>query len=482
MRVRVAVRTRVLAAVLGVAAVGMLVAGVTSFLVQRERVDSSIDDRLAQEVEELREFASTGIDPETGASFTTVSRFLEVVLQRNVPDRNEGLLAMVDGRVAWWPAVDVGMRLHEDDEFVATVEDQGGGTRVRPRTTRTEDLGSLRYAAVPVTVPGDEAAGLYVIGYSRDLEQAGVVDAYQTFAVVALASLAVVGAVGWAVAGRLLRPISALRDTAQRINDTDLSGRIPVTGTDDISALARTFNAMLDRLEVAFAGQRDALDDAGHELRTPITIIRGHLELMDSADPADVAEVRGLVLDELDRMHRMVDDLVMLAKAKRPDFVHPRPVELDRLVDDVIDKASALADRQWRVDARTSATVDLDQQRITQALLQLISNAVKFTEPGDTIAVGAQLAGGEARLWVRDTGIGIAPEDAERIFDRFTRGDVGRGVDGSGLGLAIVSAIAEAHRGRVTVDSRLGGGAVFVISLPLAGADVTDDLVEEKEA
>lgn len=351
-RVRVGVRTRVLAAVLGVAAIGMLVAGVTSYLVQRERVDASIDDRLAQEVEELREFAVTGIDPETGDAFTTASRFLEVLLERNVPDRNEGLLAMVDGEVAWWPGADVDVQLHEDDEFVAAVAEAGNSTAVRPRTLSTEQLGSLRYVAVPVTGFEDQSQGAYVIAYSRDLEQASVVGAYQTFAMVATASLAVVGAVGWVVASRLLRPISALRDTAQRINDTDLSGRIPVTGSDDVSALARTFNAMLDRLEAAFAGQRDALDDAGHELRTPITIIRGHLELMDSADPADVAEVRSLVLDELDRMHRMVDDLVMLAKAKRPDFVHPRPVELDLLVDDVIDKASALADRQWRVDAR----------------------------------------------------------------------------------------------------------------------------------
>lgn len=475
-----AVRTRVLAAVLGVAAIGMLVAGVTSFLVQRERVDARIDDNLAQEVEELREFATNGIDPETGGDFATVDRFLEVVLTRNVPDRDEGLLALVDGEIAWEAATAVDVRLEDDEEFVELVSGQGGSTRVRPRSVETETLGQLRYVTVPVTVPNDDAQGLYVIAYARELEQAEVVDAYQTFAIVAVASLAMVGAVGWLVAGRLLRPIRLLRDTTQQISDTDLSGRIPVTGTDDISALARTFNDMLDRLEVAFAGQRDALDDAGHELRTPITIIRGHLELMDSADPADVEEVRALVLDELDRMRGMVDDLVMLAKAKRPDFVHPRPVELDRLVDEVLDKARALADRNWRVDARVSATVLLDPQRITQALLQLISNAVKFTAPGDVIAVGSQLTGDEVRLWVRDTGAGIAADDLERIFDRFARADVGRGVDGSGLGLAIVRAIAEAHRGTVTVDSSPGDGAIFTIALPPAGTAAADDLVEEE--
>lgn len=476
-RVRIAVRTRVLAAVLGAAAVGMLVAGVTSYLVQRERVDSRIDDSLAQEVEEFREFAASGIDPGTGQPFTTLSRFFEVLLQQNVPDRSEGLLTLVDGRPAWLPGTDVDVRLHDDPQFVQTVAAVPDTARARARTAETT-LGTLRYVVVPVSVPGDAAQGLYVIAYSRDMEQAEVRDAYQTFAVVALASVAVVGGVGWAVTGRLLRPIRLLRQTAQRISDTDLSGRIPVTGHDDISELAHTVNAMLDRLEVAFAGQRDALDDAGHELRTPITIIRGHLELMDTGDPSDVAEARALALDELDRMHRMVDDLVVLAKAKRPDFVRPRPVELGRLADDVLDKARALADRHWQVDARTEATVSLDPQRLTQALLQLVSNAVSLTGPDDTVAIGCQVVGDDVRFWVRDTGPGVAPADAERIFDRFTRGDVGRGVDGSGLGLAIVRAIAEAHRGRVGVSSRLGEGAVFTISLPVAVAS-TEEFAEE---
>ena len=202
---------------------------------------------------------------------------------------------------------------------------------------------------------------------------------------------------------------------------------------------------------------------------------------MDAADPQDVAEARELTLDELDRMHRMVEDLVTLAKVNRPDFVTPRPVEVGRLLDDVLDKSRALADRQWRVDGRVEAVITLDQQRITQALLQLVSNAVKFTDVGDTIAIGSQLAGSGVdviggqlagsgvKLWVRDTGAGIAPEDLERIFDRFARIDTGRGVDGSGLGLAIVRGIAEAHHGTVSVQSTPGRGSVFNIWLPASG-------------
>lgn len=446
-------------------AIGMLVAGVTSYLVQRGRVDARVDADLAQEVEELRKFTGSGVDPETGEPFATVHDLFFVALQRNVPDAGEGLLTLVDGELDLVPSSSVDLRLEDDPAFVRMVAATPFDTPVRARTAETS-VGTLRWVAVPVSVAGGAEEGRYVIAYSLDIERAAVVDAYRTYGVVAMVALVLVGLVGWAVAGRLLRPVRLVRDTAQRISDTDLSGRIPVRGSDDVSELARTVNAMLDRLEAAFAGHREALDDAGHELRTPITIIRGHLELMDAGDPADVAETRALALDELDRMRRLVDDLVLLAQARRPDFVRPAPTDVGRLVDDVLDKARPLAARAWQVDARPGAVVELDQQRITQALLQLVANAVRFTGDGDVVAIGASATGGVVRLWVRDTGPGVPPDQAERIFDRFHRVTPGRGDDGSGLGLAIVRAIAEAHHGRVDVVSVLGQGASFVLELP----------------
>jgi signal transduction histidine kinase len=223
--------------------------------------------------------------------------------------------------------------------------------------------------------------------------------------------------------------------------------------------------------------QRQFLDDAGHELRTPITIVRGHLELMDATDSSDVAETRTLALDELDRMQRLVDDLVVLAKAQRPDFVRPEPVEVDRLIDDVMDKARPLGDRDWQIDARVDVMLELDGQRITQALLQLISNAIRFTAPGQTIAIGGRIDDGTLQLWVRDTGSGIAPDEAEKIFERFGRAAIGRGGEGSGLGLAIVRAIAEAHHGRIVLYSTPGHGATFVIEIPATGRALDDSTV-----
>jgi two-component system, OmpR family, sensor kinase len=466
----------VIAAVLVVAALGMGLAGATSYLLQRQRVDARIDDALAQEVSEFRALATSGIDPRTGEPFTTVEGLFFTALQRNVPDVHEGLLAMIDGQVELVPPQDVELRPERDAEFVELLRGVPADASVRIASADTS-LGMLRYVAVPVRVEGDPADGLYVVTYARDLELAAVADVFRTYAAVSLVALAVVGAVGLAVAGRLLQPLRLLSETAHRISETDLSDRIPVSGRDDLSQLARTVNAMLDRLEAAFAMQRQFLDDAGHELRTPITIVRGHLELMDATDSADVAETRALALDELDRMQRLVDDLVLLAKAQRPDFVRPELVDVDRLTDDVLDKARPLVDRDWRVDDRAQATLELDGQRITQALLQLISNAIRFTVFGQTIAIGSRISDRVLHLWVRDTGPGIAPEDAEKIFERFGRAATGRGGEGSGLGLAIVRAIAEAHHGRVVLHSTPGQGATFVIEIPVAGMALDDSTV-----
>lgn len=437
----------------------------TSYLVQRERADARIDANLAQEVDEFREIASTGLDPETGAGFTSVDRFLEVVIRRNVPDTNEGLLATVDDRARWVPGGDVDIDLRAAPGFVDRVLQTPPDAPIRAQTADTE-IGSLRYVVVPVAVPGDSAQGKYVIAYSRDLEHSDLAEAYRTYAIVAALAVPLIAGVGWVVTRRLLRPLRELQETAHRISDTDLSGRIAVTGRDEISELGHTVNDMLDRIEAAVSNQRDALDDAGHDLRTPITILRGHLEILNTEDPHEVREVRALALDELDRMQRMVDDLVLLAKAKRPDFLRPQPVEVDRLVDDVLDKSRAMGERDWRVDARAEGVAMMDEQRVTQALLQLVSNALKFTEPSDTIAVGSAVRDEEVQLWVRDTGAGILESELERIFERFSRLDSGRGEEGSGLGLAIVSAIASAHRGNVGVRSTPGRGSVFTLTLP----------------
>ena len=476
-------RTRVLSAVLALAALAMAIAGVTSTIVQTQRADGRIDDSLGRAAQELRDFARTDLDPESGKPFSSLDDLLYLAIQRRAPAEHEGVIALVDGAEKWLAAASVSLRLEDDPELMATLRHLDPASAPELRTLRTATT-EYRLLAVPVRISGDSARGFFVVAVDRAADHAALAASLRSSGLVAVASLLVIAAVGWLVVGALLRPVRLLRDTARRITETDLSERIVVTGRDDLSDFARTVNAMLDRLQSAFASQRRLLDDVGHELRTPLTIIRGHLELLDPADPDDVEATRTLALAELDRMHRLVDDLVTLATVDRPDFVRPAPTDLGRLTDDVLDSARMLGNRRWQVEARADAVVVVDAQRVTQAWLQLVANALAFTTEGARIRVGSAVRGDRALLWVHDDGAGIAPGDEKRIFERFERGAGARAAgrtDGAGLGLPIVVAIAAAHGGSVRVDRTAPDPRTAALASadpwsPLAGARLVLDL------
>jgi signal transduction histidine kinase len=305
-----------------------------------------------------------------------------------------------------------------------------------------------------------------VAAFFHDLELAQIQPAVMGATGVGVAALLVGSILAWRVAEGVLRPVRLVTGTARRISESALSSRIAVQGRDEISLLAATFNEMLDRLEQSFAAQREFIDDAGHELRTPITVIQGHLEFLDD-DPEERQKTIALVTDELERMSRIVNDLIVLAKAERPDFLQLDTVDVAPLTEELLAKSRALAPREWRLEAVGRGLVVADRQRLTQALIQLAQNAAAHTTEGDPIALGSVLRNGEARLWVQDSGPGIPPEEQERIFRRFSRGRAGRlGSESAGLGLSIVRAIAEAHHGRVDVESRPGTGATFTVVIP----------------
>lgn len=471
---------RVLGAVLALTALGMLVAGGSANLLNRQRANVAVTEVLSRSVEEFTRLAEDGEDPETGKPFASASRLVYVALQRMVPAPNEGMIGYVDGQHRWDAPVTVAVRLEDDRELLAALDARPESARAGVERITTSTT-TWAYVAVPVSVAAIDTpdSGMFVVAVDVDASLAPVTATFRTYLLFALAVLAIVGLVGWLVAGSLLAPLTALRRTAQQISDSDLSRRITVSGDDDVSELARTVNAMLDRLEAAFSSQRELLDDVSHELRTPLTVLRGHLELVDQGDPDDVASTRALALDEIDRMGRLVDDLTTLAKAQRPDFVIPRTEDLGLLTDDVFDKARSLGSRAWSLVARADVEGEVDRQRITQAWLQLAANAVKFSEEGAVIQLGSRVADGVLAAWVTDEGCGISPEDVERIFERFERAGTDR-LEGSGLGLAIVSAIAVAHGGRTRVESELGRGSTFTIEIPVAVRDAGSmDEVEE---
>src|SRR5680860_1014172 len=445
-RAGMSVRTRITVAVAVLSGLALSGAGLVVYVVESAHIEQEVSDQIYQELAEF-EGLQGGVDPTTGEDFNNVERLIKLFLQRNVPDDDELLVGYWDN-APQRSSVSRNREIVRDPEFLQIIEsrlDVGGSERMMDT-----QWGEVAVTVQPVRNSG--TTGPLVVTNFFDDEHEEINRVMSTYAVVSLLSLGLITGIGSWQAGRLLRPVRTLRETAQEITETDLSRRLPEAGRDDISALNRTFNEMLARLDQAFTGQREFLDDAGHELKTPLTIIRGHMELLDSADPADVEGTKELLLDEIDRMSRLVNDLIMLAKTDRPDFFSIEPVNIAPLTENVLDKCRALAPRRWTIDHTAQFMAEIDEQRITQALLQLAQNAVKHTVAGDEIALGSRVDSAHGlQLWVRDTGRGVSDADKSRIFERFSRATVSPDDDGFGLGLSIVSAIAKAHGDRASV-------------------------------
>jgi two-component system OmpR family sensor kinase len=459
-RVPWSLRTRIVAFVIGLLAFAILASVLVTRTVLLVRLDQRIDHELVQEASELRRLAR-GIDPETGRRFgPRVERIFEVFFARNVPTRHEALITFVGGEPFLRSRQVVPHRLDRDPALIArwgTLEQTDRGSVDTP-------AGRVEYLAVPLRFQG-ETRGVFVSAIFRDRAKEETDEAVLAAGAAGLGVLLLGSLLAWRLADRVLGPVGALTRTAQAISETDLSRRIPVQGQDEVAKLAATFNDMLDRLERAFAAQRRFVDDAGHELKTPLTIVRGHLELLED-DPRARRETLGLVLDELDRMSRIVEDLLLLAKREEPGFLDLATVEVGGLTDEVLAKVQALAPREWVLEQRGRGVIVADRQRLTQALVQLAQNADRYSSTGESVRLGSELADGLARFWVRDRGAGISLEDQRRIFERFYRGGVRRS-EGAGLGLAIVHAIAEAHHGRIEVESAPGAGSTFTLILPI---------------
>lgn len=455
------IRTRVLAVVVGL----LVLSSTASVLLLRAGLLDSLDEEIAESLaREAEEFVllSQSVDPRTGVRLDEdLPTLFDAYFARELPDEGETLLAFVDGQL-------YESRRAQD---AAAVEEIGPAIRYwlaleeRESGVLETELGEARYVAVPVAA--QEQDGLFVVANFPAFERAEIEDAVRVQIAAQLTALAGASLLAVALAGRILRPLRELASTARQISETDLGRRIPVTRDDEASQITAAFNDMLTRLERAFTTQQQFLSDTSHELRTPLTVVRGHLELLELVDdPQERAETVALLLDEIDRMTRIVNDLFLLARAEHPDFLDPREIDLRQVVADAAQRATALADRDWRVHDGPPVPATGDRQRLVQALLQLADNATRFTRPGQLVEFGADAADGAARLWVRDTGRGVPAEAAAGIFRRLDRGGAGDQGPGAGLGLAIVAAIARAHGGAVRLVEHPGPGAWFELTVP----------------
>ena len=281
---------------------------------------------------------------------------------------------------------------------------------------------------------------------------------------------------GWLLARRALRPVDRMSQSALKISAEDLSQRLERRGTqDEIDRLADTLNAMLGRLEAAFAEMQRFTADAAHELRTPLTALRGGIEIALRAErsPDEYRRVLASSIEEVDQLIRLAEDLLLLSRSTIGLTAARHPVDLEPLCLEALELGVRLAKGKGvnvSLGATVPAVVQGDAGALRRALVNLVDNAVKYTPAGGSVVISLERAGDRVRLVVEDTGIGIDPADTRRIFEPFVRLDAGRSRDtgGSGLGLAIARSIVLAHGGTLEVQSRPGGGSRFTIDLPAA--------------
>jgi two-component system, OmpR family, sensor kinase len=333
-------------------------------------------------------------------------------------------------------------------------------------------VGSVRLLVATRAVPG----GLVRYGVAEPTEPTE--HARETlgraFLLAGALAMALALAGGLLVASRVANPLRRMARVAQQVDGGDLSPRMEMGDRrDEVRVLAHSFDQMLERLQDAFDRQTAFIADASHELRTPLTIARGQLEVLAMDEHPSAEEVRQVeqtVRTEIDRMSRLVEDLVLLAHADEDGFLRPEPVDLLDFLNGIINGLRPTADRRLVLgDPVPPLVLTADPDRLAQALRNLLRNAIVHTDPGGLVRVTATEHDGSVRLIVDDDGPGIPLADRERVFDRLARLDTARSRDrgGAGLGLAIVRAIVDAHDGAIWVERSPEGGARFVIELPL---------------
>jgi signal transduction histidine kinase len=285
--------------------------------------------------------------------------------------------------------------------------------------------------------------------------------------------------IGWLLAGFTLRPINRLRLTAQTIGaERDFNRRVDHSGpNDEIGQLVTTFNNMLAELQAAYVqveetlqAQRRFVADASHELRTPLTTLRGNIGLLQREPPIsgeDRTDVLTDMVEETERLMRLVNELLVLARADAGRPLEQEPVRLKPLVEDVYQQVKLLAP-QRSIICRSEADVSVlgNGDALKQVLLVLLDNALNHTPPEAVITLATAPNNGQIEIWVSDNGPGIAPAHLPHIFDRFYRGDAARSSPGTGLGLAIADELTQAQHGTITVQSQVGQGSVFTLSFP----------------
>jgi len=357
---------------------------------------------------------------------------------------------------------------------IETAEGRELRVYISPISPDIPGLPSPSSPAPPPPVINSQPAVL-VIGRSTEPIEEALGGLIRTLGIAIPLTLAFAAGGGFFLARRALKPVDQMTQQAQAIEETDLSQRIEVKAKDELGRLASTLNEMIGRLEKAFKRQQQFTSDASHELRAPLAIIEAESTLMLQKDRANSEYRQSLetISQEAHRIAHIVDQLLTLARADAgKEKLTLKEVNLNELISELCSDIEILCrDKglEFRLNRVEDLVVNGDDTKLRQLFLNLLDNAIRYTSSGGNIAVSVYREGQMAVVSISDTGIGISQEDLPHIFDRFYRVDKVRSPSegGSGLGLAICRQIAEAHGGKIEVQSEFGKGSTFSVFLPL---------------
>lgn len=440
-------------------------------VILEQQLEEDLDERLADTVEQFNQLVErtapmqirvpTNLDP-----FSSGSVFIQWTNTQGESYTSSNLGARE------LPVYFIPERRRLDGPVFTSETINGVGLRILRSPYYTNDLFSS----------GDLYGGEIAVATSREPLERTVELLQRLLLYGAITGIGGAAVGGWWLAGRALRPIDRMTATAALIatgsdRRVDLSTRLDEPhANDEVSRLARTFNAMLDRLETAFVAQRRFLADASHELRTPLTAIRGNADVLRRQaeswtgvpDQADALAALDDVRRESERMSRLVSDLLLLARSDAPvSAANHVPVRLDTIAAEAVRTAGALANGQHLELTGSATTVVADPDQLRQLVIILLDNALRHTTEGGIIHVSTNFnRKHEPELTVQDNGEGIAPEHLPHIFERFYRADTARAraTGGTGLGLAIARVIAGDHNAEISVESSPGAGSTFRVT------------------